>query len=36
VKKKASHRKRKSPPEKLPYEKSKDESKAAAQTDLDY
>ena len=35
MKKKASHRKTKPPPEKLPYEKSEEESKAAAQKDLD-
>ena len=35
VKKKACHRKTKPPPEKLPYEKSEEESKAVAQKDLD-
>jgi hypothetical protein len=36
VKKKASHRKTKPPPEKLPYEQSEEESKAVAQKNLDY
>jgi hypothetical protein len=35
MKKKASCRKTKPPPEKLPYEKSEEESKAVAQKDLD-
>jgi 1,2-phenylacetyl-CoA epoxidase catalytic subunit len=35
VKKKVSHHKTKPPPEKLPYEKSEEESKAAAQKNLD-
>jgi len=35
VKKKASHRKTKPPPEKLPNKKSEEESKAVAQKDLD-
>jgi hypothetical protein len=35
MKKKASCRKTKAPLEKLPYEKSKEESKAVAQKDLD-
>jgi len=34
VKKKASHRKTKPPPEKLPYEQSEEESKVEAQKDL--
>jgi hypothetical protein len=35
VNKKASHRKTKPSSEKLPYEQSKEESKAVAQKDLD-
>jgi hypothetical protein len=35
MKKKASCRKTKPPPEKLPYEKSEEESKVVAQKDLD-
>jgi hypothetical protein len=35
VKKKASHRKTKPPPKKLPFEQSKEESKAVAQKDFD-
>jgi hypothetical protein len=36
VKKKASRRKTKPPPEKLSYEQFEEESKAAAQKNLDY